>query len=68
MDWTPGQRDELARENARIGIGKGELIPYPADPGLAEPARFLALLRAIPDAAGLAGYLAALRQHGSGNG
>jgi hypothetical protein len=63
MDWTPTQRDELARENARIGIRQGERVPYPADEGVAEPARFLALLRAIPDGAGLPGYLAALRQH-----
>jgi hypothetical protein len=68
MDWNPAQRDELARENARIGIKKGDLMPYPADEGLAEPARYLALLRAIPDDAGLPGYLAALREHASGNG
>jgi hypothetical protein len=68
MDWTPAQRDELAREYARIGIRKGERMPYPADAGLAEPAGFLALLRGIPDGAGLPGYLTALRQHASGEG
>jgi hypothetical protein len=68
MDWAPAQRDELARENARIGIRQGERVPYPADARVAEPAGFLALLRAIPDGAGLPGYLAALRQHASGKG
>jgi hypothetical protein len=67
MDWTPAQRDELARENARIGIRKGERMPYPDDERLAEPTRFLALLKTIPDGAGVPGYLAALAQHGSGN-
>jgi hypothetical protein len=68
MDWTTAQHDELTREYARIGIGKGERMPYPDDEELAEPARFLALLRTIPDRAGLPGYLATLRRHASPNG
>jgi hypothetical protein len=66
MAWTSAQRDEVAREYARIGIGKGDLLPVPADRRLTEPAGLLGLLRGIPDGAGVPGMLDALRQHGSG--
>jgi hypothetical protein len=66
MEWTPAQRDELAREYTRIGIGKAERVPTPASQRLSDPVQFLALLRAIPDGAGVLGILAAYREHATG--
>ncbi len=63
MHWTQAQRDALAHEYARVGFRTGEQWPYPAEPALT-PDEFLTLLRAIPDRAGLPGYLEAL-QHRS---
>ena len=63
MDWTDDQRATLAAEYARIGMRADERIPFPADPRLAQPAAFLALLGAVPDGSGLAGYLGVLRRH-----
>lgn len=62
MDWTAAQREELAREYARLDLGAGVRLPFPEDPRLAEPAAFLTLLRRVPDGAGLTGYLDALRR------
>lgn len=67
MEWTAAQREELAREYARIGIEKGERLPYPDDARLSEPPRFLGLLRSIADGAGVTGYIAALGKQPSGN-
>lgn len=57
--WTKSQEAELANEYARIGYVHGEQWPIPQEPD-PMPAGFLALLRSIPDNAGLLGYLAAL--------
>jgi hypothetical protein len=63
MTWTPEQRQDLERENARIGFRPDDLLPSPADPSLSEPAGYLALLRTVPDGAGVAGFIEALRRH-----
>ena len=62
MHWTDSQRAELARHYARIGYVQGEL--WPTSPDTLEPADVIALLKAIPDGAGLAGYIAALKTGG----
>jgi predicted enzyme related to lactoylglutathione lyase len=62
MDWTDGQRADLARHYARIGYQQGEL--WPAPPDNLEPADVVALLKAIPDGAGRDGYIAALKTGG----
>jgi hypothetical protein len=59
MDWTAEQRSELARQYARIGYRPGER--WAAPPPELTPERLLALMRTIPDGAGHAGWLAALR-------
>ena len=57
--WTSEQQAALDREYARVG-GSEEQWPYPSpDP---TPQEFLAMLRRIPDGAGLAGYLAVLKE------
>ncbi len=58
--WDDDSRAELQREYERIGYHKGELWPFPEN--LDEPAAFLALLRRVPDGAGLSGYLEALKE------
>ncbi len=59
MDWTDEQRAELARQYARIGYRPGER--WAAPPPELTPEQLLALMRTIPDGAGHAGWLAALR-------
>jgi hypothetical protein len=59
--WTKEQETELAREYARVGYRAGEQWPYPQDPE-PTPEELLALLRLIPDGAGLTGYLATIAQ------
>ena len=59
MGWTVQQRAELAEQYARIGFLKGER--WAAPPPDLTPEQLLALMRAIPDGAGHAGWLAALR-------
>ena len=59
MEWTAQQRDELQRQYARIGYKPGE--HWPAPPEGMSPEDLLALMRTIPDGAGHAGWLAALR-------
>lgn len=63
MVWTTQQGQVLQRENARIGFRADDLLPTPGHPDLAKPEEYLALLRSIPDGAGVAGYLVALRQY-----
>ena len=58
MDWSAEQKAELARHYSRIGYRPGEL--WAAPPEELSPEQLLALLRTIPDGAGLAGWLAAL--------
>jgi hypothetical protein len=58
MGWTQQQRNELAREYARIGYKPGELWPAPPDHLTSD--QLLALFRSIPDGAGREGYMAAL--------
>jgi hypothetical protein len=58
MTWTPEQLAVLAAEYARIGYVEGER--WPAPPPTATPEDILAMMRGIPDAAGRAGFLAAL--------
>ena len=59
MGWTTEQRDELAREFGRVGIRAGDQLPTLRGPAGA-PDEYLALVRSIPDGAGLAGFLDAL--------
>ena len=59
MDWTADQEVELSRQYARIGFLKGER--WEAPPPELTPERLLALMAAIPDGAGHAGWQAALR-------
>jgi hypothetical protein len=59
MDWTAEEKTELAREYARIGYHAGER--WAAPPPELGPKQLLALMRTIPDGAGHAGWLAALR-------
>ena len=61
MDWTAEQRAELARQYARIGYRTGERWAAPPE-GL-DAEQLLALMRTIPDGAGHAGWLAALRRN-----
>jgi len=61
--WTSELRAALDREYERIG-GSEEQWPYPSPEPT--PQEFLALLRRIPDGAGLAGYLAALKDRVNG--
>ena len=63
MPWTSEERQVLERENTRIGFRRDDLLPMPADPALAEPAGYLALLKTIPDGTGVAGFMEALRRH-----
>jgi catechol 2,3-dioxygenase-like lactoylglutathione lyase family enzyme len=62
MDWTDGQRADLARHYTRIGYVQGEL--WPAPPDNLEPADVIALLKAIPDGAGREAYIATLKTGG----
>jgi Glyoxalase-like domain len=62
MQWTDGQRADLARHFARIGYAQGELWPPP--PATLEPAAVIALLKTIPDGAGREAYIAALASGG----
>ena len=64
MTWTSEEKQMLARENSRIGFRPHDLLPSPAHPELATPEGYLALLRTIPDGAGVAGFTNALQQHG----
>jgi hypothetical protein len=57
--WSEAQRAEVAREYQRIGIRAGERLPAPA---FDDPVLILALLGQIPDGAGAAGYVKALRE------
>jgi hypothetical protein len=59
MDWTAEQKAELAQQYVRIGHKPGER--WAAPPPELSPDELLALLRKIPDGAGHAGWLAALR-------
>jgi hypothetical protein len=59
MEWTVEQQAELARQYGRIGYRPGEL--WAAPPAELGPEQLLALMRTIPDGAGHAGWLAALR-------
>jgi hypothetical protein len=59
MDWTAGQKAELAREYTRIGYRPGER--WAAPPPELGPEQLLALMHTIPDGAGHAGWMAALR-------
>ncbi|HJP59418.1 MAG TPA: hypothetical protein VJ865_05450 [Gemmatimonadaceae bacterium] len=63
MVWTTEQGQALRRENARIGFRADDLLPAPGHPDLTKPAEYLALLQSIPDGAGVAGYVAALRRY-----
>jgi hypothetical protein len=63
MVWTTEQGQALKRENARIGFRADDLLPAPGHPNLTNPTEYLALLRSIPDGAGLAGYVDALRRY-----
>ena len=63
MSWTSEQRQILERENTRIGFRRDDLLPLPADPALAQAAGCLALLATIPNDAGVAGFIEALRRH-----
>ena len=58
-EWTAEQRDELGQQYARIGYKTGGR--WAAPPPSLSPEQLLALLRSIPDGAGHAGWLAALR-------
>jgi hypothetical protein len=62
MTWTSEQKQRLERENARIGFRPDGLVPTPADPELLAPERYLALLRTVPDRAGVGGFFEALKQ------
>jgi catechol 2,3-dioxygenase-like lactoylglutathione lyase family enzyme len=62
MQWTDGQRADLARHYTRIGYVQGEVWPPP--PGNLEPTEVIALLKNIPDGAGREGYIAALKTGG----
>ncbi len=66
MEWTPEQRAELTRQYARIGFLKGDR--WAAPPPQLTPDQLLALMRTIPDGAGSAGWLAALRATAPGDG
>ena len=57
--WTTEQQAALEQEYVRIG-GSEEQWPYPSPEPT--PEEFLALLRRVPDGAGLPGYLAALKE------
>jgi hypothetical protein len=59
MGWTTDQQAELAQQYARIGFRKGER--WAAPPPELTPEQLLGLMRTIPDGAGHAGWLAALR-------
>ena len=63
MVWTTEQGQVLKRENARIGFRADDLLPMPGHPDLTKPDEYLALLRSIPDGAGVAGYMAALQRY-----
>ena len=63
MTWSSERKQSLERENARIGFRSGDLLPSPAHPELATPEGYLALLRTIPDGAGVAGFIDALERH-----
>lgn len=56
--WGEQVLAQLGQEYRRIGIREGERLPTPAFGDDAE--RFLAMLRRIPDGAGIQGYLQAL--------
>lgn len=63
MTWTSEHRQTLERENSRIGFLPGDLLPSPAHPELATPEGYLALLRTIPNGAGVPGFIDALERH-----
>ena len=63
MTWTPEHKQTLEQENSRIGFRTGDLLPSPAHPELATPEGYLALLRSIPDGAGVPGFIEALQRH-----
>ena len=58
MRWSSEQRDQLTQEYARIDNGAGEPWPYVTLP----PATVLSVLQTVPDGAGCAGYVEALRR------
>ena len=58
MRWSPEQLAQLTQEHLRLGGRSGEHWP---EVKLA-PATVLAVMRTVPDGAGCAGYLAALRR------
>ena len=57
--WTKEQQAALEREYARIG-SRERRWPYPSP--APTPEELLALLRRVPDGAGLTGYIAALEE------
>lgn len=57
--WTAEQEAALEQEHARIG-GSEEHWPSPFPQPA--PEEFLAMLRRVPDGAGLPGYLAVLKE------